>query len=108
MLFGRIVHRSATHFLGRERNTVRRRLIENGPANAPAQEGLGGLQSLVSSNRCAALLDRRNEFDNIKLADLMDALVTPGFADLPAQKARDLRGRAILRDVLGNESLQQL
>src|ERR1035437_6753062 len=37
----------------------------------------------------------------------MDALVTPGFADLPAQKARDLGGRAILRDVLSYESLQQ-
>src|ERR1700758_4424020 len=36
----------------------------------------------------------------------MDALVTPDLTHLPAQEARDLGGRAILRDVLGNERLQ--
>src|ERR1035437_2058409 len=100
-------HPVAGNFLGRQWDTVRRRLLENGAANAPAQEGLDGLQGLVGSDRRAALLDRRNEFDNITLADFMDALVTPGLADFPAQKARDFGGRAILRDVLGNEGLQQ-
>jgi len=55
-----------------------------------AQKGFDGLQRLVGRDRCATLLDRRNKLDDIALADLMDALVTPNLANLTAQEARDL------------------
>jgi hypothetical protein len=77
-------HPVAGDFLGRERNTVRRRLIQNGPADAPAQKGLDGLQGLVSSDRSATFVDCRDNIDNVTLADLMDGLVTPDLANLPA------------------------
>jgi hypothetical protein len=59
-------------------------LIQNSPADAPAQKGLDGLQGLVSSDRSATFVDCRDNIDNVTLADLMDGLVTPDLANLPA------------------------
>jgi hypothetical protein len=38
----------------------------------------------------AALIDGRDKFDNISLANVMDALVPPSPADLSSQEPRDL------------------
>ena len=66
------------------------------------------LQGLVGGDRSAPLLDRRNDPDHISFADLMNAPAGPGLSHLSTQEPRNLAGRPVPGQPLGNEALQQI
>src|SRR5262249_8027831 len=69
---------------------------------------LSRLQSFVGGDRCPPLRDGSDDLNDIALANLVDAPTAPCLADLPAKEPSDLATRAILRQPLGNERLQQI
>ena len=91
-----IQHSVSGNLLGGQWHSFGRRLIEDGAAHAPAQEGLNRFQGLIGGDRCPALLNGGDHLNDIALGNLMNAPASPGLADLPAKEPSDLAPGAVL------------
>jgi hypothetical protein len=83
-------------------------LIENGSTYAPAKERFDGLQRLVRGDRSSTLFDGRDQFNNVPLADLVNALAGPCPASFSTKQPCDFSAGAVLGKTLGDVAFQQL
>jgi hypothetical protein len=103
-----VQHSVASDFLRRQWHAFGRGLIEDCSAHAPPQERFGRLQGLIRSDRRPPLLDGGDDLNDIAFGNVVDAPSGPGLAKLPTKKPSDLLPRAVLRQTLPYEGLQQI
>src|SRR5262249_40064145 len=103
-----IQHSVASDLLRRQRHAFCGGLIQDGSTYAPAKECLDRLQSLVGGDGGPALFNGRDQLNYVPLGDLMNALLPPGLATLPAKQPSYLAARAVLRQMQRYKGLQQI
>src|SRR5215204_6167005 len=101
-------HAVPGNLAGRLLDALARRAIDDRLADAPAEERLRHLQGLVGSHWRAAVDDLTHELDDVASGHIVNRPGTPAADDLAFQDAADLGRRAPLRDVLLDESIDEV